>query len=501
MKKFLQIVCCLLLITPPLVSCSDGDDPVTEPTKLDAPVLVKNEVGRTSFVVKWSAVKHAEGYVYTLDGGAEKTTTQTEVRFDQVAANTDYTVKVKSVSADPLYADSDWATIVVTTDSDNRQLAAPDKLVFSNVTADSFDVSWGAVQNAASYVYQIDDGEEKNIVNTSVTVSDLAPDKEYTFKVKATGDAGSDWADSQWTIQSIRTEAIVPAPFTLAVKDIYSNKFTLTVTPADPNMPYFALWADDTEWANYLGADGKLDSDLLQGKMQSDMSFLALLTGNTYPEEILTKMTNTGTQDFPFTASVKPNTHYYAFVFGWGLDGTFLTEVVYTELTTPSPKDSDATVTISYGEITHNSMHIICTPDANVPIYSQWFGESAIVDNLYDTKEELMQFILTEGYECEGVDDFVWGDLAPETEYIMCIVGFDDEGGWFYVDSRKTTAGFTEPNPAGSPFVTASPGVSVKYTDGQPAGKIVRDNRFLPVHKQTTAAELPVGLRKMYRSR
>lgn len=490
----------MLLITPPLVSCSDDDDPVTDPIKLDTPALEKNDVERTSFVVTWPAVKHAEGYAYTLDGGTEKTTTQTEIRFDQVTADTDYTVKVKAVSTDRHYTDSDWATIVVTTDSNNRQLATPDNLVVSNVTADSFDVSWGAVMNAANYVYQIDDGEEKTIVDRSVTVSDLAPDKEYTFKLKATGEAGSDWIDSQWATQSIRTKAIIPSPFTLAIKDIYSNKFTLTVTPTDPEMPYFALWADDAEWANYLGADGMLDSDLLQAKMQSDVSFLALLTGNTYPEGILSKMTDTGTQDFPFTASVKPNTHYYAFVFGWGLDGTFLTDVVYTDLTTPSPTDSDATVTISYGEITDNSMHIICKPDANVPIYNQWFGKSAILDNLYDTKEELMQFILDEGYECEGVDDEVWPDLEPETEYIMCIVGFDDEGGWFYVDSRKMTAPLTDPNPAGSPFYTDSPGVPFKYTDGQPAGKIMRDNRLSPVRKQTPAAELPVGLRKMYRS-
>lgn len=495
MKKFLQIVCCMLLITPPLVSCSD-DDPETDPTKLDTPALVKNEVGQTSFSVKWSAVKHAEGYVYTLDGGAEKSTTQTEIRFDQVTPDTDYTVKVKAVSTDRLYTDSDWATIEVTTESDNRQLAAPDKLVFSNVTAESFDVSWGAVQNAASYVYQLDDGEEKTVVNPSVTVSGLASDTEYTFRVKATGDAGSDWIDSQWTTQSIRTKVIVPPPFTLAVKDVYSNKFTLTVTPTDPEMPYFALWADETEWANYLGTDGLLDSDLLQGKMQSDMSFLALLTGNTYPEGILAKMTDTGTQDFPFTASVKPNTHYYAFVFGWGLDGSFLTEVVYTELTTPSPTDSDATVTITYGEITDNSMHIICTPDANVPIYNQWFGKSAILDNLFETKEELMQYIITEGYECEGVDDEVWTDLEPETEYIMCIVGFDDQGGWFYVDSRNTTAALTNPNPVVSPFLTESPAASL---DRQPAGKILRDNRFSAVRKHTPAAELPVGLRKMYR--
>ena len=365
------------------------------------------------------------------------------------------------VDSPPLVSCSDNDDTV----TDPVKLATPDNLAISNATADSFDVSWDAVQNAASYIYQIDDGEEKTTDKTSVAVNGLTPDKEYTFKVKATGDAGSEWTDSQWATITGKTLPVVQkAGFTIEVKEeeLLPNSFTLTVTPDDPTMTYYASYADNEEWEDYLDGNDDFDGKLLQESKTELWQTMAPMLGSSYPG-IISTIVYTGTQKFTFSSHVLPETHYYGYVYGWGLDGSILTDVVYIEFDTPEPGASRATVTITYGKITSNSMQIICTPDDNVTSYFQLVDTSAVVDDFYakgGTDAELIQIVMDRGDKMEGVDDYTWINLSPETEYQMSIVGFDDQGGQFFVTSRNSTLAYnSKPDPVDSPLFEKLPGV------------------------------------------
>lgn len=112
-----------------LASCEKepqgGDDPTpdpepSEPTQLATPSLSVEDQTNTSFTVTWKAVTNADSYTYTLNGGAEETTTSTSVEFTSLAAG-DYTVKVKATSEDENYTDSEWASTEVTLEEDGGE--------------------------------------------------------------------------------------------------------------------------------------------------------------------------------------------------------------------------------------------------------------------------------------------------------------------------------------------------------------------------------------------
>ena len=82
MKKISRILMCASLLLG-FAACSDsdsGDDGDNNGTQLAAPVLAQSSVEETAFTVTWQAVEHANVYAYSLDGGAEATTSETSAR-------------------------------------------------------------------------------------------------------------------------------------------------------------------------------------------------------------------------------------------------------------------------------------------------------------------------------------------------------------------------------------------------------------------------------------
>ena len=76
-----------------------------------------------------------------------------------------------------------------------EQLAQPANLVESNVTSESFTISWSAVANASSYAVSLDSADPKHVDDTSCSFTGLDAETSYTVSVVAKGD-GVNYADS-----------------------------------------------------------------------------------------------------------------------------------------------------------------------------------------------------------------------------------------------------------------------------------------------------------------
>ena len=185
-----------------MVACSEEE--VAEPKRLATPevdVVYRSE----SFDVTWKAVEGADGYVYSLNGAAEQTTTATSVKFNGLKYGSANTLKIKAVDSSKAYADSQWNTVNLTL---NTAFALGKiELTVSGQTASSFVVSWNAAEGAEYYEVALGDGAASQVNGLSKEFTGLA-EGVYTVKVRpATSDA--DYAPAAWVSVTAKTQETI----------------------------------------------------------------------------------------------------------------------------------------------------------------------------------------------------------------------------------------------------------------------------------------------------
>ena len=151
-----------------------------DPVKLATPSVTISNSGLAS----WNAIANVTYYIYKINGGEEKTTTDTSVQL----ADGDKIV-VKAVGDGANFTDSDYSeekTYVVK--GDPQKLGTP----IASISDDGL-VTWTSVANATAYVYKIDDGDEIRTTETSIRL-----EKEQNITIKAVGD-GVDFIDSDFS--------------------------------------------------------------------------------------------------------------------------------------------------------------------------------------------------------------------------------------------------------------------------------------------------------------
>jgi len=156
------LLCGLLLAVTSCSGNSDEPDPNSDPTPAPdtpvrlatpLPVELSDLTGETSLTIQWSAVAHADFYVYTVNGGEEKTVDATRVTISGLNGGTDYTVKVKARSNDPAnYTESGWGLVIVRT---KGTAPAPERKEYKLVWSDEFD---GTALDTGVWNYQIGGG-------------------------------------------------------------------------------------------------------------------------------------------------------------------------------------------------------------------------------------------------------------------------------------------------------------------------------------------------------
>ena len=110
-------------------------------------------------------------------------------------------------------------------------------------TATSFNVTWEAVENADSYTYTINDGEEQKTSGTSISCSSGLSGGKYTIKVKATSGDGR-YTDSGWA----SCEVDLAGTFTL---DVYLSDKYASYGQYRYNSVWFTAKGSDITAASY----------------------------------------------------------------------------------------------------------------------------------------------------------------------------------------------------------------------------------------------------------
>ncbi len=182
-----------------LVACSEEE--VAEPNRLAAPevdVIFRSE----SFDVTWKAVDGADGYVYSLNGAEEQTTTATSLKFEGLKYGSNNTLKIKAVDSSKAFADSEWKNVSLTLNTAFK--LGEIELKVSNQTESSFVVSWNAAEGAEYYEVALGNGAAEKVSGLQKEFTGLT-EGAYTVKVRpATSDA--DYAPAAWVSIAAKTQ-------------------------------------------------------------------------------------------------------------------------------------------------------------------------------------------------------------------------------------------------------------------------------------------------------
>lgn len=182
-----------------LVACSEEE--VAEPNRLATPevdVVFRSE----SFDVTWKAVDGADGYVYSLNGAEEQTTTATSLKFEGLKYGSNNTLKIKAVDSSKAFADSEWKNVSLTLNTAFK--LGEIELAVSGQTESSFVVSWNAAEGAEYYEVALGNGAAEKVSGLQKEFTGLT-EGAYTVKVRpATSDA--DYAPAAWVSINAKTQ-------------------------------------------------------------------------------------------------------------------------------------------------------------------------------------------------------------------------------------------------------------------------------------------------------
>ena len=188
---------------------------------LDAPVLAAaTEVTMNSLKASWTHNATTE-VTYTLQVSQNGTVvanhtgiTDKEFTVTGLTPATTYTLQVKAVPVDATTAqESAWSNTVTATTLQNTLPALPTPVLAeaTNVTGESFDISWTYSGAAATFTLQVLNHygsivtEVEGLTATSYSTTDLIMGETYTVKVKAVPVDATTAQESAWAQTTVTT--------------------------------------------------------------------------------------------------------------------------------------------------------------------------------------------------------------------------------------------------------------------------------------------------------
>ncbi|MBQ9448913.1 MAG: M60 family metallopeptidase [Acholeplasmatales bacterium] len=201
-----------------------------EPTKMSAPVITLNDN-----VVSWTAVEHATSYNVYINTEAPVEVTATSYEITKTEAGT-YTIKVKAITTNSDYLDSDNSNEVTytVTAPEPTKISAPVITLGSNN-----GITWNAVDHATSYEINVNGDTDELTVNPGALVFYYAPKTEpgsYTIKVKAKT-TDTDYLDSDYSNEVSYTVA-APEPTKMSAPVITLNDNVVSWTAVEHATSY-----------------------------------------------------------------------------------------------------------------------------------------------------------------------------------------------------------------------------------------------------------------------
>ena len=281
---------------------SEWSEPVLILTDLacHAPTeLTVNDITSGDAILNWQG----EGLTYNI---RYRTTDDEWMEINEAIApytltglqpGTNYDVQVQAICGEDVM--SFWSDMV---SFSTLECPAPTVLIVSDITKNSVVLSWTENGDATAWQLSLNEEEENlyNVTENPFTITGLAPEMEYTVKVRAVcgGGAVSEWSE---TVNFV-TDLACHAPTDLAVSDITSGDAVLTWLGEGINYILQYKMASEEDWYQVDG----INSPYTLGGLQPDVAYEIKLKANcdSYGTSLWTEIVNFTTLPCPAPTTV-----------------------------------------------------------------------------------------------------------------------------------------------------------------------------------------------------
>lgn len=248
----------------------------------------------------------------------------------------------------------------------------------------------------------------------------LAPQTTYCFYLyglSADGVATTTVNKVEFTTPKVEP---VDCTFALEPTDVTTSSFKLTVTPSDPDCPYYYDVFPADMWQLQCGSDPAK----LPAFIASYIEEMVAETGRPV-EQVVAAMSSYGEQSETFEW-LDTDSNYYAFAIGLGADGTTTTDPVVEKVTTqPAPMNE---FTVEEVEVGFDKATFRIIPSQNEPYvalcelqeYFEGMTDEEIVAEVIRAYGDFLTNHIRSGYATVNEEM-----LIPEKPYYMLVFGYN----------------------------------------------------------------------------
>jgi len=191
-------------------------------------------VTQTSFTIEWNTVSGALSYDLQIreEGGTWQTINTSEESYDYTGATADTTYEFQVRANNDAGSSSYSAIASTTTEAAPTAPDTPENLVTSNISYNSFTISWDAITDADDYDLNVRPAEGTwtvvNLSSTTYNYTGLDAETSYEFQVRANNSIGSSAYSNTATATTLVAPSAPATPANLVASNISYNSFTIT---------------------------------------------------------------------------------------------------------------------------------------------------------------------------------------------------------------------------------------------------------------------------------
>ncbi len=180
----------------------------------DTPKNFTTAVTSNTITINWDAVPGALSYEIETDGEVKNIGLETTYTHRGLRPNTEHVYRVRAIG---LGGTGYWSTEVIA----STMLAVPQNIA-AKATSSAIALTWDSVVDAQYYDVEADGNVIDNGGSIAFTHSNLAPNVEHTYRVRAREDLGAgDWSEP------LKIKTLLETPVNLQAK---ATDITITIT-------------------------------------------------------------------------------------------------------------------------------------------------------------------------------------------------------------------------------------------------------------------------------